>query len=331
MKISIIIPVYNKQRYIDSILWQICEQSFQDYECLLIDDGSTDGSGAICDAFAKKDEHFQVYHISNSGVSHARNVGLDAAKGEYITFIDADDGIHPYYLENLLDCIQSSGADIVISGHKKIWADNLQEITVLPEHRGMKCFQDIVSSFSSEQKKTGIWGFCCSKIFSKNLISDLRFDENLRLAEDLDFYLRLYERIRTVYFDDKPYYYYLQAAENSTGNIPSDKIDYVAQLRINLHYRSMLQARRAFFGENEQIVSKLLNDYVFFSLRYCPYDLLRERFQYLVQFCRENNVQLYGQGALKSILFWSIRHNQVTAAMCCLGCFNFLRKILRGS
>ena len=148
MKISIIIPVYNKIRYIATILQQVKDQSFADFECLIIDDGSSDGSGAVCDAFAAEDQRFKVFHIPNGGVSHARNVGLDAAQGEYITFIDADDGIKPDYLENLIRCAEESGVDLVISGYQKVDANGRVLRSITPETTGVYPFSELFSDFA---------------------------------------------------------------------------------------------------------------------------------------------------------------------------------------
>ena len=97
MKISIIIPVYNKQRYLNTVLRQLRDQSFRDYECILVDDGSADASGAICDEAVAVDSRFRVIHLVNGGVSRARNTGISMARGEYVTFIDADDELHPMF------------------------------------------------------------------------------------------------------------------------------------------------------------------------------------------------------------------------------------------
>ena len=112
-KLSIIVPVYNKKKYLYCVLESIRQQEFNDFECILVDDGSTDGSQNICDVFSKKDTRFITVHMSNSGVSNARNMGLKRARGSYITFIDADDSIDFNYLKKLADDIENTGADFV--------------------------------------------------------------------------------------------------------------------------------------------------------------------------------------------------------------------------
>lgn len=125
-KITIIMPVFNKEKYIRETIESVLNQTLNEFEFIIIDDGSTDKSGIISDVYARKDERIRVIHIPNGGVSNARNIGLDMAEGEYITFIDADDRVTEGYLENLYDCITNSKADMVISGYKKVWEDSIK-------------------------------------------------------------------------------------------------------------------------------------------------------------------------------------------------------------
>ena len=152
-KISIIIPIYNKSRYLNTVLEQIKNQSFKDFECILIDDGSNDGSAEICDSYSSADERFNVIHKVNGGVSAARNTGLDVARGNYITFIDADDEITENYLESLYAPAVESRADMVVGGCQKFWDDSDKTVrvccpfeglvdikTVLGVHQGISVF-----------------------------------------------------------------------------------------------------------------------------------------------------------------------------------------------
>ena len=112
--ISIIVPVYNVKDYLLTCLNSIAAQTFTDWECIIVDDGSTDGSGELCDQFAATDPRFQVIHQQNMGLPGARNSGLDVAQGEYIGFVDSDDYIHPEMYQVLLDGILKNGADLSI-------------------------------------------------------------------------------------------------------------------------------------------------------------------------------------------------------------------------
>lgn len=125
-KISIIIPVYNVEQYLPHCIESILIQSFTDYELLLINDGSTDNSGSICDGYADRDSRVRVFHKKNGGVSSARNVGLDEATGEYVFFADADDLIPPMALAILIACMDDA-TDMAMGGYSKFWVDRNEE------------------------------------------------------------------------------------------------------------------------------------------------------------------------------------------------------------
>ena len=112
-KISVIVPVYNAEKYLDRCIGSILAQTFRDFELILVEDGSPDRCAQMCDEWAKKDERIKVIHQSNSGPSKARNVGIAASQGEYLTFVDSDDRISPLMLEKLLRAAKKTGADIV--------------------------------------------------------------------------------------------------------------------------------------------------------------------------------------------------------------------------
>ena len=113
--ISIIVPVYNVEKYVAECIESIIKQTYQNLEILLIDDGSTDNSGKICDKYAEKDKRIKIIHKENGGVSSARNLGLDLAQGEYIAFIDSDDFVSNKYIESLYSAIEHKDAEIVLS------------------------------------------------------------------------------------------------------------------------------------------------------------------------------------------------------------------------
>lgn len=329
MKLSIIIPVYNKIRYLSGLLEQVMGQTFADFECLLIDDGSTDGSGAVCDAFAEKDPRFRVIHIPNGGVSHARNVGLDAAKGMYITFLDGDDAILANHLEVLTDAMEHSGADLVVGGYDKIAHDGHRLQTVVPPKTGTFPFRTVLEDFAQVQRNTGLYGCCVSKVFPRRLIADIRFDESLKLAEDFDFYLNLYRRIETVCFIDNRTYLYLQEAENSTGNTASEEIDYLAQLRINLRYRNLLLERQVWNGENRRIVEERLSSYAYFVLFHTPVPIYRERFDALYKLYQDEQFPLSPQNIIGKWLVFCLRRNLYTVSRLTMQLYRWTRSMRR--
>lgn len=328
-EISIIIPVYNKDKYLTGILEDIRRQSFRDFECILIDDGSYDSSGKTCDLYAEKDTRFRALHIPNGGVSHARNIGLSVATGRYITFIDADDHVKVNYLEQLYTDITSSGADLVIVGPVKFWKNSrLNEVPEMP-YTGLTEIQEIMSEFAQVEKKTGIYGFCWGKIFPRELAQGVQFPEWLRLAEDFEFYLHIYPKIKTIYFDNQCKYYYLQEAENSSTIVQDDKIDYLSQLKLNLLYRKFLRQENYYDGQNREIVEQLLTDYAYFTVLHAKRTAVYETVQTTYDVVIQEKISTAGKGILKRGILYCIRKNRGNAAKHLLTFYDFLRRTKR--
>ena len=133
MTVSVIVPIYNTEKYLGPCIQSILNQTYNDLQIILIDDGSTDKSGEICDEYAKKDNRIVVRHINNSGVSKARNTALDIVTGDYIAFVDSDDTIRPDMYESLLEIAENLDTDIVTSDflfNSKVVKNSLEESTV---------------------------------------------------------------------------------------------------------------------------------------------------------------------------------------------------------
>ena len=327
--ISIIIPVFNKDHYISEVLEDIKKQFFTDFECIIVDDGSTDNSGKICDAIAKNDNRFHVIHIENSGVSHARNTGLDIATGEYVTVIDADDRIEPNYLEHLDKDAVETKADMVICGMKKFWiSDHADEFTTVP-YSGLMGKQTLLPDFASVQKSSGIFGYCCGKLIRRDLIGNTRFSEWLKLAEDFDFYLQIYPRVKTIYFDTECKYHYLQEAENSSAIRSSENIDFFSQLKLNLRYREFLKNSGHYSGSNRDTVESLLSDYAFFTVLYSPRIQVKERLHNVHELAAKEKINLTGDGFMRKTLMRCIKSDSGMTAENILRLYDLLRKIKR--
>lgn len=327
MEISVIIPVFNKGAYLGPLLEELRLQSFHDYECLLIDDGSTDQSAQICDQFVQQDQRFHVVHIPNGGVSRARNLGIREAKGKYLTFIDGDDEIDTDYLLHLHKAISESHAEMIIGGLARFGGSQTLPPIIHPMAPGKVLLKDLLPSFAAVQQETGIYGYCVAKLFPRELVEDLWFDPEFQLAEDFEFYLRLYPRIQSIWLDDHTDYKYRQEAEHSWMQLRDDQIDYVAQLRINLKYREFLVDACAFSGENQKLVQQKINNYLYFSLFYCPQELLGERFQLLRNICEEHRIQPQGNRGIQKICLAFLRSNHALGVKIVLRSYRFLRHI----
>ena len=329
MKISIIVPVYNKIKYLRTILEQIKNQSFTDFECLLIDDGSTDGSEKICDEFAMLDDRFRVFHIPNGGVSNARNVGLDNASGEYITFIDADDQIHSDYLLNLFDCAQQSNAELVIGSIKKYWEDNEKTEIVSFPYYGTYRMESLLKDFARVQRSTGIYGYCVAKLIRSSLFEGVRFNPEIKLAEDLDLYLDIYPKVKEIYFDNKPYYYYLQAADNSSM-LDDSKIDYFSQLKIQHKIKLYLDSCGMLIDENKEIIIERIYDYVYFSIFYANDADLNSICNNIRKLNLPRNFNNTNCKTFKKLILLCYKYK---LDKCCIGLiklYRFVKRIVRG-
>lgn len=179
--ISVIVPVYNAEKTLRQCVDSILRQEYRDIELLLIDDGSEDISPEICDEYAKKDNRVVAFHKSNGGVSSARNLGLDNARGQWITFVDSDD----YITNGFFDGIDRNEDDLLIVPY--IWSRNgndskderLSQFDIV-EKKEMKFF---LNSFLT----TAIFRGPCAKFYKRELLEDIRFDESMKVAEDACF------------------------------------------------------------------------------------------------------------------------------------------------
>lgn len=182
--ISIIIPVYNAQKYIGHCIESILEQSYGQFEIIIVDDGSEDSSLQICSEFSKHDKRIRIIHTENSGVSHARNIGLDNANGEYVCFIDSDDYIEKDYLEQLLKLTELHMADLVVCNFKVtgLNADN-RNYNMIESDYMIQNIPDIVKDCAEHKIYTyTVWG----KLFRKDAIDNNRFSD-LKFSEDAQF------------------------------------------------------------------------------------------------------------------------------------------------
>lgn len=217
-KISVIVPVHNTERLLEECVISIISQSLRNIELLIIDDGSTDNSGIFTDKFALEDSRIKVFHTSNKGVSAARNLGIEKASGDYISFVDSDDLLLPDSLENLHDMIKSANADIAegkivrnINGVKKKIIHNTKILTGKEAVKNYLYQKDLSSSV-------------CGKLFKKSLFKGVKFKEGLRY-EDLEIIHKLYAKCKKVVYLYIPVYYYNNRPDSFINNWSSSRLD----------------------------------------------------------------------------------------------------------
>lgn len=229
---SIIVPVYNSDRYLASAVESIAEQSFTDWELLLIDDGSTDNSGKICDELSAADSRIKTFHLVNGGMCHARNVALKEATGTYVTFCDNDDHYLPGLLEAVHGFIQTNGGDIdcVCYGrYLRQYAENgtlLYESEVVPSVCDVFYDDAIADNYDKvSQASDGVWSRCYRRAML--LDSQIQFDESLRHgAEDILFNMQVVSAAHSVGLIPQSYYEWLRREGHSASmSVSPDTID----------------------------------------------------------------------------------------------------------
>lgn len=208
--ISIIVPVYGVEEYLNQCLESVVNQTYTNLEIILVDDGSKDNCPAMCDDWANKDSRIKVVHKENGGLSSARNAGLDIFTGEYVAFVDSDDWVDEKYCEILYKNLIDNNVDISVIGVWKAYEDRNEDTTKFFKERtisGEQALHDFL--YMSPDLAGGTW----DKLFKRELWMDLRFPEGLN-AEDRYTHAVLYSKIDKLHFDPTPLYFY-RYRENS--------------------------------------------------------------------------------------------------------------------
>ena len=205
--ISVIVPVYNVENYLDECIQSIVKQTFRDMEIILVDDGSTDSSGMLCDKWAKKDERIKVIHKQNGGLSSARNSGIDVAQGKYIIFVDSDDyWIGTDSLAHLYDTAEKFDADVVRGEYIAV-NDRGEKIKTITKNKS-EYSNNPLDSATFYSKAIAGENFSVLFFFKIDSIGTLRFDEGRKFQEDIDFNIKYFSSPRTcVYIENKFYVY----------------------------------------------------------------------------------------------------------------------------
>lgn len=217
--ISVIVPVYKVEPYLEKCVESILAQTYSNLEIILVDDGSPDNCGKICDMLKQKDLRVCVIHKTNGGLSSARNTGVDNAHGEYIGFVDSDDTIEPYMYEKLYNAIKRDGTKLAVCAINYVYDDG----KVLRKPANGK---DVILNFTQaiiEMNSHRIFDMATwSKLYHRELFNNLRFPIG-KLSEDYYLMFRIFERAQRVSYVDTPCYNYLQRKNSITR---SDKINH---------------------------------------------------------------------------------------------------------
>lgn len=254
--ISIIVPVYNVEKYLTACVESVIAQTYQDWELLLIDDGSPDNSGKICDDYAAKDSRIRVFHKENGGVSSARNLGLDEAKGEWICFIDSDDYVsidYLSYIDETYDIVFVESKTITTHGDIKD-KDRLEEC----------CYSSAeeTKEFLSKNLNKSIVRVPWGKILKREFIGNTRFKEGQRIGEDTIFDFQLYQKFPKIKISNGTFYYWRE-------DVVVDRIKYALSPKIAVEYITNIWTEYLKMGVID-------HDFEFFLLT-CFFSLLDKR------------------------------------------------------
>lgn len=218
--VSVIVPVYNVERYLPACVESILGQTHRNIEVILVDDGSSDGCGSLCDRYAARDRRVRVIHQANKGLSAARNAGFDAAEGEFVSFVDSDDAVSPLFVETLLGGVvaeipksgSSSSVDIVQCGF-------CRERQELERPLGEVAYERLTGLQASERLQFDSTGGCTvvwNKLYRRELFENLRFPEGKRHEDEFVTYRALW-MAGGVSVTDACLYYYRQRGDSITG------------------------------------------------------------------------------------------------------------------
>ncbi len=229
--VSIIVPVYKVEKFLNRSLDCILAQTYTNWEAILIDDGSPDGSGKICDEYAKRDSRFVVVHKENEGVAAARNTGLATAKGEYIEFIDSDDFAAPDLIKTQMELVKKYNADICVTGYDLVYNGDMPEVVAKGEPQLLDSEATIRKILENQQ-------FCSpwTKLYNKKVFDGVKYPAGA-IFEDLMTAFEIFSKADSVVYQNVNLYYYFQASESITrSDFHYGKLDEVRALQKQYEY-----------------------------------------------------------------------------------------------
>ena len=254
-KISVIVPVYNVEAYLERCVESILQQTYAHFELILINDGSTDSSGQICDHLASQYENIKVYHIENAGVSNARNMGIQLATGSWVTFIDSDDFVTQDYLATLASAVEGVNVGFVIAPLHHI---KNGVVTDLPPHSGKTELWSTEETMKELLMTTRTSFFPVAKLFKRDLLADDKFNTNYHLAEDALFLTELLLKTRcSCVFIDKPVYYYDHREGSATTSVNRHVFD-----TIEVYKQIIAQVSQAFPNLKYELINRECWSYI---------------------------------------------------------------------
>lgn len=225
--ISVVIPIYKVEKYLRRCVESVRKQTYANLEIILVDDGSPDTCPDICDEYLKKDERIRVIHKKNGGLSDARNVGIENARGKYIGFVDSDDYLHPEMYECLYSAMRECDADVSICNIEKVYTEEYvvreQGTPIIRQYDGREAIANI---FNADLYLSSVVAW--NKLYKRTLFDSVRYPKGKLHEDEFTTYRLFYESMQVVYLD-KAYYYYFQREDSIMakvkGKIPDEALE----------------------------------------------------------------------------------------------------------
>ena len=242
--ISVIVPIYNIEEYLRTCLNSLLNQTYQNFEVLMINDGSPDNSASICQEYAARDSRFRYFEKENGGASSARNMGIEYSEGSYITFVDPDDWLDETYLEILYTNLKKYNAAVSVSTYKRFDMDtNSWYFHAYNRSNSIEIYtnKELLERLPFLATIDHSFFFSSVKLVDKKLLASIRFNENTMLAEDMEFWYKVYLKVNKVVFVNRDTYTYRIHSTSAANNLTVEKLKSSMQHR--LAFIAILAAR----------------------------------------------------------------------------------------
>lgn len=319
VKLSIILPAYNVEKYISKAIESALSQTYLNFELIVVIDGSPDNSKKIAESYAKNDSRIKVFEKENGGLSDARNYGMEKATGEYIYFMDSDDWIEPNLLDDTVQILDQENLDLVIFGY---YQDNESFNGELESSQNIKpgenTFTKQDGNLKLDDHLVGLLGYAWNKVYRKEFLDkyQLKFDKGISLVEDILFNSRVYCKTNTIRTLDKAYYHYInRPVQTLIKQFHSDSFD------LKLAKAKALERFMDLWNVSEVKKQELLAYSLIQGIRYCVHNLFAfknnfrfsQKLQYVKRMLNHSEtirlIPFYKSSSFASRIYaWSIRH-----------------------
>lgn len=285
--ISVIVPIYNREKYLRTCLDSIVNQSYKNLEIILVDDGSTDDSVTICEEYATDDLRIKIIRQENQGVAAARNAGLRQAAGQYVGFVDSDDWLDKRAYEILVKNLESTQADVSVGSYVREYRGRSDELSAGEELNTIKCYDSPKDILEQLTDAAGFFNcFIWNKLYKSSVIGEIRFNEKARMSEDYAFNWEVFKNVKKAVFSQFPVYHYRNYNESLTRRCPIE--NFISAIKLN---EKMLKESEAIGGS---VYRNILNDYLGLNIRAAELMIYDGFDQKIYNFLKKNLIRYHG-------------------------------------